>query len=39
METVGVIALALVAAGAVFGVLLGVRSIPDVKRYMKIRRM
>lgn len=39
MQTVGMIAIVLVAAVAAFGLIVGVRSIPDVRRYMKIRRM
>lgn len=39
MEVVGWIAVVLAAMVAVFAVLLGVRSIPDARRYMKIRRM
>ncbi|MGW5382147.1 DUF6893 family small protein [Nocardia sp. NPDC003963] len=39
MQTVGVIATALVAAAAAAGVYLGVRSVPDLRRYLKIRHM
>ncbi|WP_408637812.1 DUF6893 family small protein [Nocardia bovistercoris] len=39
METVGVIAVCVVLAGAAAGVIVGVRSLPDVRRYLKIRRM
>jgi hypothetical protein len=39
METVGWIAIGTVAVVALAGALLGVRSIPDARRYMKMRRM
>lgn len=39
MEVVGWFAVVLAAAVAVFAVAVGVRSIPDARRYMKIRRM
>jgi hypothetical protein len=39
MKTVGIITTALGAALAVFAVLVGVRSVPDVIRYLKIRKM
>lgn len=39
MEVVGWVAVAVVAAAVVGGVLVGVMSIPDARRYMKIRRM
>jgi hypothetical protein len=39
MEVVGWVALGVVAAVVVAGALVGVRSIPDARRYMKIRRM
>lgn len=39
MEVVGWIAVVLAAMVAVLAVLLGLRSIPDARRYMKIRRM
>lgn len=39
MEVVGRIAVVLAAAVAVLAVVVGVKSIPDVRRYMKIRRM
>ncbi len=39
MEVIGWIALVVVAVGLLAGVLVGVRSIPDVRRYLKMRRM
>lgn len=39
MEVVGWVAVIVVAAIALFAVALGIRSIPDVQRYLKIRRM
>jgi hypothetical protein len=39
MEVVGWVALGVVAAVVVAGAMVGVRSIPDARRYMKIRRM
>lgn len=39
MEVVGWAAVVLTAAVLVAGVLTGVRSIPDVQRYLKMRRM
>lgn len=39
MEVVGWIAAVVVAALVVAGVLVGLRSIPDARRYMKMRRM
>ena len=39
MEVVGWIALGVVAAVVVGGAMVGVMSIPDAMRYLKIRRM
>ena len=39
MAVVGWIATATVAVVIVFAVTLGVRSVPDAKRYLKMRRM
>jgi hypothetical protein len=39
MEVVGWIAIGVVAAVVVGGAMVGVMSIPDAKRYLKIRRM
>ncbi|SDD43015.1 DUF6893 family small protein [Rhodococcus tukisamuensis] len=39
METVGQIATVLVAVLIVVGVVVGVRSIPDVRRYLRMRQM
>lgn len=39
MEVVGWVALAVVAVVVVGGVVVGLVSIPDARRYMKIRRM
>jgi hypothetical protein len=39
MEVVGWVAIIIAAMVALFAVMLGLRSIPDARRYMKIRRM
>jgi hypothetical protein len=39
MQVVGWVAVGVVAAVVIGGAVLGVRSIPDVQRYLKIRRM
>jgi hypothetical protein len=39
MEVVGWIAIVIAAIVVLIGVMLGLRSIPDAMRYMKIRRM
>ncbi|MFC9873409.1 DUF6893 family small protein [Nocardia salmonicida] len=39
MATIGMIAVALAAVAAAAAAVLGVRSIPDVQRYLKMRRM
>jgi hypothetical protein len=39
MDVVGWVALGVVAAVVVGGVVVGLVSIPDARRYMKIRRM
>jgi uncharacterized protein DUF6893 len=39
MDVVGWVATGVVAVVVVAGVLVGLRSIPDVRRYMKIRNM
>ncbi|WP_371856460.1 DUF6893 family small protein [Nocardia anaemiae] len=39
MEKLGVIATAVVAGLAVVGLYIGVRAIPDLRRYLKIRHM
>jgi hypothetical protein len=39
MDVVGWVATGVVAVVVLGGVVLGVRSIPDVQRYMKIRNM
>jgi hypothetical protein len=39
MEVVGWVAVIAVAAAVVAGVLVGVRSIPDARRYLKMRHM
>jgi hypothetical protein len=39
MEVVGWIAVVVVAAVVLGGALVGVRSIPDARRYLKMRRM
>jgi hypothetical protein len=39
MRTVGVVTTLLVGAGLMGAVVLGIRSVPDVKRYLAMRRM
>ncbi|MGW1737657.1 DUF6893 family small protein [Nocardia sp. NPDC001965] len=39
MATVGMIATGVAAVAAAIGVYIGVRSIPDMRRYLKIRHM
>jgi len=39
MKTIGIITTGLVAALAALGVLVGVRSAPDIRRYFRIRSM
>ena len=39
MKIVGVLTTAMVAAAVAVAVVVGVRSTPDVKRYLKMRRM
>jgi hypothetical protein len=39
MRRVGVLTTLLVAAGLAGAVIVGVRSVPDVKRYLAMRRM
>ncbi|WP_436838865.1 DUF6893 family small protein [Nocardia salmonicida] len=39
MATIGMIAVALAVVAAAAAAVLGVRSIPDVQRYLKMRRM
>jgi hypothetical protein len=39
MQVVGWIAVIITAIVAMFAILLGLRSIPDAKRYLKMRRM
>ena len=39
MEAVGWVAAGIVGLSSSRGVLVGVRSVPDVQRYLKIRRM
>lgn len=39
MEVIGRIATALFAAVVIAGVVVGVRSIPDIRRYLKMRHM
>jgi hypothetical protein len=39
MDIVGWVAIVVVACVLLVAVLLGIRSIPDARRYMKIRRM
>jgi hypothetical protein len=39
VKTIGMITVALGATLALFAVIIGVRSIPDIRRYLKIRSM
>lgn len=39
MRTIGILATVLVAAVVAVGAYEGVRSIPDIQRYLRIRRM
>jgi hypothetical protein len=39
MRTIGIITTGVVAVVALFGVVLGLRSISDVRRYLKMRSM
>ncbi|WP_433623713.1 DUF6893 family small protein [Nocardia sp. CA-120079] len=39
MQAVGVVSTAVVGVIVVIGAYLGIRSIPDLRRYMKIRHM
>ncbi len=39
MRTVGIITTAALGLLAAFGVALGIRSVPDVQRYLRIRSM
>ena len=39
MESLGRLTAALLTAGAVGALVVGVRSAPDIKRYLKIRQM
>ena len=39
MRTVGIITTVFAGLIALFGVVIGVRSIPDVRRYLRIRSM
>jgi hypothetical protein len=39
MRTIGIVTVVVVGIGALFAVFVGVRSVPDVKRYLRIRSM
>lgn len=39
MEIVGMVAVAVVAVAVVVAAVVGVRSIPDISRYLRMRRM
>ncbi|WP_372465832.1 DUF6893 family small protein [Nocardia spumae] len=39
MEIVGMVALAVVAVAVAVAAVVGLRSIPDMRRYLRIRRM
>lgn len=39
MRTIGIITTGVAGLAALFGVLLGVRSVPDFRRYLRLRSM
>ena len=39
MRTIGIITTSVAGAAALIGVVVGIRSVPDVRRYLKIRGM
>lgn len=39
MRAIGILTTGVLAAVALFGVVLGVRSVPDVRRYLRMRAM
>jgi hypothetical protein len=39
MKNIGIVAVVLAAVAVAVGVFVGVRSIPDVKRYVEMRKM
>lgn len=39
MRAIGIVTTIVVGVGAALGAVLGVRSVPDVKRYLRIRSM
>jgi hypothetical protein len=39
MRTIGIVTVVVVSIGALFAVFVGIRSVPDVKRYLRIRSM
>lgn len=39
MKFIGVVTVALLAAGAALAVVVGMRSLPDIERYIKMRTM
>ncbi len=39
MRTIGILTVVVGGIGALFAVFVGVRSVPDVKRYLRIRSM
>ncbi|CAM3723766.1 DUF6893 family small protein [Smaragdicoccus niigatensis] len=39
MEIVGIGATVIVAAAVLIGVVVGIRSVPDLRRYVRMRRM
>jgi hypothetical protein len=39
MRTIGIITTGVIGLGAALGAVLGVRSVPDVKRYLRMRAM
>lgn len=39
MRTLGMLTTGLVVLVALFGVVIGIRSVPDVRRYLRIRSM
>ncbi len=39
MRIIGIITTGFIGVGALFGAVIGIRSVPDVKRYFRIRSM
>ena len=39
MKAIGMATVSVLAAMALWGIYLGIRAVPDIRRYMKVRRM